>query len=63
MHTTYNFKIESTIWWYVIIFYLLFALYKGLMMDWSNLKHVVKAQEREYKLCFASFIRVPLLSL
>jgi len=39
------------------------VLYKGLMTDWSNPKHAAKAHEREYKLCFAWFILVPLLSL
>jgi len=29
MHGTYNFKIESTICWYVIIFYLLLSCIKG----------------------------------
>ena len=31
---------------------LLFVLYKGLTMDWFNPKHVAKAYEKEYKLCF-----------
>ena len=43
---------ESTVCWQVITLYLLFVLYKGLMMDGFNPKHVAKACEREFKLCF-----------
>jgi len=43
---------ESTVFWQGITLYLMFVLYKGLMMDWFNPKHVAKGYEREYKLCF-----------
>jgi len=38
--------------WHVIALYLLFALYKGLMMCWFKPKHVAQAYKREYKLRF-----------
>lgn len=35
----------------LILLYLLFVSYKGLMTDWFNLKHVAKPFERENKMC------------
>ena len=43
---------ENTVCWQGITVYLKFVLYKGLMMDLFNPKHVTKAYAREYKLCF-----------
>jgi hypothetical protein len=43
---------ENAVCWRVIALHLLFALYKGLMMDWFNPKHVATVCKREYKLCF-----------
>ena len=42
---------RSTAVHYFMALHLLFVLYKGLMMDWFNSKHVTKPYEKEYKLC------------
>ena len=43
---------ESSVCWRVIKLYLLYVLYKGLLLDWFNPKHVAKTSEVESKLCF-----------
>jgi hypothetical protein len=43
---------RNTVCWQVITLYLLFILYKGLMMDWFQSETCNQAYEREYKLCF-----------
>jgi hypothetical protein len=43
---------DSTAWWQVITWCLLFALYNGLMMDWFQLETCNQVYEREYELCF-----------
>ena len=43
---------DSTAWWQVITWYLLFALYNGLMMDWFQFETCSHVYEREYELCF-----------
>lgn len=47
---TYSFDKEYTSkFWYNKLYS---VMYKGLEMDWFDLKHVAKAYEREYKLRF-----------
>jgi hypothetical protein len=43
---------KSTLCWHFITFYLLFFLYKGMMMNWFNPRHMDKAYEWEYILSY-----------
>jgi sulfate adenylyltransferase subunit 1 (EFTu-like GTPase family) len=45
---------ESVLCWHAITLYQLFVLYKGLMMDWFNPKHLAEAFERENISCVST---------